>query len=87
MPVRLVGIDPDTGKSGSPTAWVDEDEREILLQGWDPSTKKLAEIHAAGHGPDHDNTIPDDESVIRIPFRMIPVLRKACDDAERSQLR
>lgn len=33
--------------------------------------------------PGHAHGIPDHETVIRIPARMVPALREACDAAER----
>jgi hypothetical protein len=86
MGLRFVGVDPDTGKEGSPTVWVDDEAQEIVLQGWDADSSLLARVLEAGHGEDHANTIPDGESVIRIPARMVPMLRRACDDAEGSEL-
>ncbi|MFC1419309.1 hypothetical protein [Streptacidiphilus cavernicola] len=32
MSVEFIGIDPDTGKSGSPTVWVEDEELEIIVQ-------------------------------------------------------
>ncbi|MFE0460444.1 hypothetical protein ACFW1A_14475 [Kitasatospora sp. NPDC058965] len=86
MKVRFVGIDPETGQGNSPTVWVDEEVGDLLCQSFAADEESIEGCLAAGHGPDHDNTIPDHERVIRIPHRMIPIIRKACDDAERSQL-
>lgn len=86
MALRFVGIDPNTGGQGSPTIWVDEDEREIVVQGWDADEALVERVLEAGHGEGHENTIPDGESVVRIPARMVPALRRACDDAERAGL-
>lgn len=81
MALRFIGIDPDTGQQGSPTVWVDEGNRELVFQGWKPGEGLRAEcaaFEAAGHAPG----IPPNEAVIRVPFRMVPMLRKACDVAE-----
>jgi hypothetical protein len=37
--------------------------------------------------PGHAVGIPDGEAVIRIPARMVPMIREACDAIERAQLR
>ncbi|MBV6697344.1 hypothetical protein KV557_09430 [Kitasatospora aureofaciens] len=87
MQIRFVGIDPETGQGNSPTVWVDEGNGGLLVQSYTADEESIAGVLAAGHGPDHDNTIPAHEAVIRIPARMVPILRKACDDAERSELR
>lgn len=85
MALRFIGIDPDTGQQGSPTVWVDEKNRELVLQGWKPS-EQLEALCAAFEVPGHAPGIPPHEAVIRIPVRMVPTLRKACDVAERTGL-
>ncbi|MFJ4617440.1 hypothetical protein [Streptomyces sp. NPDC088812] len=78
MPLRFIGIDPETGDHESPTVWVDEDAQELVLQGWKPSPELEAEA-AAFEVPGHAAGIPDNEAVIRIPARMVPMIREACD--------
>ena len=80
MALRFVGIDPETNGSGSPTVWVDEDVREIVIQGW-TAGPALRERVTATPAPDHDAGIPQGEDVIRVPARFAPVLREACDVA------
>lgn len=85
MPLEFIGIDPETGQNGSPTAWVDPDNADIVLQSYtaDEATRReCIENTAPGHAPG----IPDHESVIRIPVHLVPLLRKACDAAERTRL-
>lgn len=81
MALRFIGIDPDTGKQGSPTVWVDEQTRDIVVQGWTATDDDVAACLTAGHGPGHSNDIPAGESVVRVPARMAAALRKACDAA------
>ncbi|MGQ4517182.1 hypothetical protein [Streptomyces sp. DW26H14] len=85
MNLRFIGIDPDTGQSGSPTAWIDETTADIVLQSYtaDEATRAQCSEHTA---PGHAKGIPDHESVIRIPARLVPMLREACNAAERTQL-
>ncbi|QNP66330.1 hypothetical protein [Streptomyces genisteinicus] len=85
MALRFIGIDPDTGQQGSPTVWVDENTRELVLQGWKADGTLEAEC-AAFEAPGHAPGIPSHEAVIRIPARMAPMLRKACDVAEGTGL-
>ncbi|WP_236244986.1 hypothetical protein [Streptomyces sp. CC210A] len=84
MAVEFVGIDPDTDRDHCPTVWADTASQEILLQGWKPSPAKLAACEASSpaNGP-----VPATEAVVRIPARMISILREACDAVERAQLR
>ncbi|GAB7186509.1 hypothetical protein ATKI12_6340 [Kitasatospora sp. Ki12] len=83
MALQFAGIDPNTEHEGSPTVWVDNETREIVIQGWRPDAALLSEIIDTEWAPGHAKGIPDPEAVVRIPARMVPILRKACDDAER----
>ena len=78
MSLRFVGIDPDTGKNNSPTVWVDQEKRELVLQGWKPDDDTLAECERF-ELPGHARGIPEDEAVVRIPARMAQMIREACD--------
>ncbi|WP_049580120.1 hypothetical protein [Streptomyces sp. SBT349] len=82
MGLRFIGVDPDTGQQGSPTLWVDDTTGEIVVQGWKASEELAAEC-AANPAPGHAPGIPPHEAVVRIPARMVPMLREACDAAER----
>jgi hypothetical protein len=85
MALQFIGIDPETGQSGSPTAWVDTETADIVLQSYtaDPQTRKQCVENTA---PGHDKGIPAHETVIRIPVHLVPLLREACDAAERAAL-
>ena len=86
MALRFIGIDPNTGGNGSPTVWVDPTTSDLVIQGWrvDPRTEaECSTFEAPGHAPG----IPEHETVIRIPVRMVRTLREACDVAERGPLR
>lgn len=82
MPLRFIGIDPNTGDGESPTVWVDQERNELVLQGWKPSPEVEAEC-AAFEVPGHAVGIPENEAVIRIPARMAHMIREACDALER----
>lgn len=83
MPLRFIGIDPDTKTADSPTVWVDEEKKELVFQGWTPDLELEAEC-AAFEVPGHAVGIPDGEAVIRIPARMVHMIREACDAVERA---
>lgn len=85
MALLFIGIDPNTGQSGSPTAWVDTETADIVLQSYtaDARTRELCQENTA---PGHDKGIPDHETVIRVPVHLVPLLREACDAAERAAL-
>ncbi|MFF9915610.1 hypothetical protein [Streptomyces sp. NPDC013457] len=86
MALRFVGIDPNTQGGGSPTVWVDDTRNELVIQGWKAGDALTAEVSGTTWVEGHDAGIPDHETLIRIPARMVPILRKACDDAERAGL-
>ncbi|MFJ8929103.1 hypothetical protein ACIRLA_21245 [Streptomyces sp. NPDC102364] len=81
MSLRFVGIDPDTDQDHCPTVWADEEAGELVLQGWKagPELRSACEANTTANGP-----IPDSEEVIRIPARMVPMIREACNAVERS---
>jgi hypothetical protein len=83
--LRFVGIDPNTGDDKSPTVWVDEEKQELVFQGWKPGPELEAEC-AAFELPGHAKGIPDDEAVVRIPARMVHMIREACDVLDRAQV-
>ncbi|MGW6023942.1 hypothetical protein [Streptomyces sp. NPDC055099] len=84
MAVQFIGIDPDTDRDHCPTVWVDPEAGELLLQGWKPAARTAAECEATSpaNGP-----VPESEAIIRIPARLVPSIRKACDALERPGLR
>lgn len=82
MALQFIGIDPNTGDSESPTVWVDQQQQELVLQGWKPGPQLEAEC-AAFEVPGHAVGIPEHEAVIRIPARMVQMIREACDALER----
>lgn len=86
MSLRFIGIDPSTGSGESPTVWVDEEHEELIFQGWRPSPELEAEC-AATEVPGHAKGIPAGEGVVRVPFRMVDMVREACDAAERADVR
>ncbi|OEJ21703.1 hypothetical protein AR457_36470 [Streptomyces agglomeratus] len=86
MALRFIGIDPNTGDGESPTVWIDETQQELVLQGWKPCAALAAQC-AATEVPGHAKGIPDTEAVVRIPARMVSMIREACDAIERSHVR
>lgn len=85
MDLQFIGIDPETGKNGSPTAWVDRETADIVIQSYTADEATRAQC-ADRTAPGHTKGIPDHETVIRVPAHLVPILREACDAAERAQL-
>ncbi|AJE84348.1 hypothetical protein SLNWT_3972 [Streptomyces albus] len=86
MALLFIGIDPETKTADSPTVWVDQEKHELVFQGWKAGSALEAEA-AAWEVPGHAVGIPDDEAVVRIPARMVPMIREACDAVERAAVR
>ncbi|MFG2394985.1 hypothetical protein ACGFYF_39865 [Streptomyces lavendulae] len=84
MTLRFVGIDPNTGGEGSPTVWVEEESADLVLQGEEADELLKALVGSTEWVAGHKTGIPPHERVIRIPFHMVPMLREACDAAERA---
>ncbi|MEV0638527.1 hypothetical protein AB0I77_27010 [Streptomyces sp. NPDC050619] len=82
MSLQFIGIDPNTGEGESPTVWADQERQELVFQGWKAGPELEAEC-AAFEVPDHAKGIPEHEAVIRIPARMVQIVREACDAIER----
>ncbi|GAA4902507.1 MULTISPECIES: hypothetical protein [Streptomyces] len=83
MALEFVGIDPETTGGGSPTVWVEEETADLVLQGEEADKLLKAQVSETEWVAGHDTGIPAHETVIRIPARMVPILREACDVAER----
>jgi hypothetical protein len=65
-------------------AWVEEESADLVLQGKEAEELLRAQIGRTTWFPGHAVGIPADERVIRIPASMVPILREACDAAERA---
>lgn len=83
---RPVPTQPDTEHEGSPTVWLDREKREIVVQGLKADEVLEAEIQSQEWVQGHAVGIPAHEAVVRIPTRMVQILREACDAAERTGL-
>ncbi|MYX48536.1 hypothetical protein GTY79_04860 [Streptomyces sp. SID8385] len=78
MALVFFGTDPTSGGGNCPAVWVDADSAggpELVLQG------KFADA-ATRAACSQDSPPAVDETVIRIPVRMVEQIRKACDAAE-----
>ncbi|MDW4897469.1 hypothetical protein RB625_03580 [Streptomyces californicus] len=83
MSLQFIGIDPQTGDDESPTVWIDRENGELIFQRWKPSPELEAEC-AALELPGHAVGIPETDAVVRIPARMVDMIREACDALERA---
>lgn len=86
MPLDFMGMDPETKEEGSATVWVHHEQQKIIIQGETADDALTEVIGSIEWVPGHAVGIPAHESVISLPTRMVPILRKACDAAERAGL-
>ncbi|WUG43259.1 hypothetical protein OG550_01230 [Kitasatospora sp. NBC_00458] len=86
MALDFVGIDPTTGGGGSPTVWVEDELEEIIVQSLTANAALCEKIAGTEWVPGHAIGIPAHESVIRIPARMLPILKEAIERVERARL-
>ncbi|WP_406114537.1 hypothetical protein [Streptomyces sp. NBC_01014] len=77
MALRFIGIDPNTNSGNCPAVWIDDERQEVLFQGWKPDAETEADCSSS-------SPRPDSEGIVRLPYRMIELIRKACDEAERA---
>lgn len=76
MTLRFIGIDPDTDGKNCPRFWFDDEKKEFVIQGWTADEALNEQVRATGPLPGH-------EAVVRIPARMMQIMREACDVAEQ----
>jgi hypothetical protein len=77
MDLTFIGIDPDTREDSCPAAWVDHRALDFVLQGYKADDDTRTETRKK-------SPLPDNEAVIRIPARLLPIIRAACDEMERA---
>ncbi|MDJ0383159.1 hypothetical protein [Streptomyces sp. G-G2] len=71
MALRKLGKDPESKTGGSPTVYLDEEKDTYLVQGWIVSDDvRLKQLD-----------LPDHESVVEIPRRMVQFFEK--EDRDR----
>jgi len=86
MSLRFIGVDPESGQTGSPTIWIDDRTGDLIAQSYIVDEQTRAEC-VEKNAPGHDKVIPAGEAAVRIPAHMIPILREAIDAAERAAVR
>ncbi|GAA3049368.1 hypothetical protein GCM10020229_71000 [Kitasatospora albolonga] len=84
--LTFIGIDPNTDTDQSPTVWVDEEAEDLVFQSYVADEETVATC-AETHIPGHSSGCPEGEGIFRVPFRMVPMIREACDVAERAHRR
>jgi hypothetical protein len=68
MSLRFIAKDPDSPSGGSPTIYADDETGDYVLQGWVVSNDEALS---------HIGPVPEGETLIRFPARMINLLEGA----------
>lgn len=79
MTIHFVGIDPETDEDGCPTVWVDRSTSDLLIQGYEADERTIAQCEALSPAR---APIPDGEGILRVPARMVSIIREACDELD-----
>lgn len=74
MGLRFLGIDPDSPDDGSPTIWQDEETGDLVIQSWKADAATLKQCQEVGSVPGHTTDVPEHETVIRLPARLLPFI-------------
>lgn len=82
MSLRFLGKDPESKDGDSPSFWYDESDGSIVVQGWREEDPAVVSELLETSGRDE---IPWNETLVRIPDRMLPLLKELmngqCPDA------
>ena len=71
---------PETPGGQSPTVWRDEETGDLIVQGYKATRDDYVQADAAGSTPGHHHgpdTIPDHETIVRVPASILPALQAA----------
>jgi|SRR5947209_4303896 len=71
MTLIFIAIDPETDSDHCPAAFVEEETGDLLIQGWTVTDAAML-TEVSRHSP-----IAGNESVVRLPARMRPILLEA----------
>ncbi|MBW1603961.1 hypothetical protein JJV70_18000 [Streptomyces sp. JJ66] len=77
MALGFIGIDSGTAQGNCPAVWIDDEKKEVLFQGWkaDDETKAVCVT---------DSPQAESEGIVRLPYRMVELIRRVRDEAEGS---
>jgi hypothetical protein len=75
MALVFVGIDPNTPGGNCPSVWIDDQTGDMVFQGWE-ETDEANRADIAARSP-----ILDHERIVRLPARMVPIVREALEAA------
>ncbi|MET9347704.1 hypothetical protein [Streptomyces termitum] len=81
MALQFIGVDPESGHTGSPTVWVDTETGDVIVQSYIADEATRAEC-IDRNAPGHDKIIPEGETVVRLPAHMRAILKEAIDGGD-----
>ncbi|GHF37127.1 hypothetical protein [Streptomyces morookaense] len=76
MALKFLGIIPNTPDTDSPTIWLDEESGDLLIQSYKATEEEVKKCQEIGSIPGHSTTVPDHETIIRLPKVMLQFIPK-----------
>jgi hypothetical protein len=81
MPLRFLGIIPNTPDTDSPTIWLDEESGDLLIQSYKATEAEVKACQEIGSVPGHSTDVPDHETIIRLPKVMLQYIPRPEDSS------
>jgi hypothetical protein len=78
--LKFLGVDPESPVDESPTIWLHEETGDLIIQSHEADASTVDEAKRVGSIPGHSTDIPDGETVIRLPARMLQFLPRPNGD-------
>jgi hypothetical protein len=70
MPLKFLGILPNSPSGDSPTLWLDTDTGDLLIQSYKATEEDVARCKEVGSIPGHSTDVPAHETIVRLPRTM-----------------
>ncbi|MEU9344681.1 hypothetical protein AB0D74_26140 [Streptomyces sp. NPDC048278] len=80
MPLRFLGIIPNTPTDESPTIWLHEETGDLLIQSYKATEEEVKECQKIGSIPGHSTDVPEHETIIRLPAVMLQYIPRPHGD-------
>lgn len=76
MALEFLGKDPESEHGGSPTVYYDPERKTFVIQSWKARAEQVAQM-----------VIPDHETAIELPLRMMQFFPEVNDDGDGADVR
>jgi hypothetical protein len=76
MALEFLGKDPESEHGSSPTVYYDPERKTLVIQSWKPRPEQLVQM-----------AVPDHETAIELPLRMMQFFPEVNGDGDRADTR